>query len=86
MRKAFFTLTALALLSAAGAQAASGKRATTASPLPAAGNQSLPLSAGECRRLGGIEISGRSECATGLKCSVVKPNGEVFSACITEAK
>lgn len=86
MRKQFLIFVVLAVSFSANAEAASRKGATAETYQGVNGGQSLPLTAVECRRLGGNDIGGRTECATGIMCVVNKPNGEVFQQCINEVK
>ncbi len=86
MRIIVFTLAALAGGLSANVEAAGQKGATASTPQVIDGGQSLPLTVGECRRLGGIDVGGRSDCASGSMCVVNKPNGEVFQLCISKIK
>jgi len=73
---------------AAGGAASSVKKAGGLKGTVAVGADPgvLPLSEGECTRLGGdITVDGNVKCASGKRCKTVSPNGDIHSVCIDVA-
>lgn len=76
----------LALLAPLGTAEAGSKRigaASTGQELPA--SQMAPLTAGECKRLGGT-VSTDKNCKTGKDCTTFVLGGSTHSVCIDEVE